>query len=98
MRRLLLALGALLALAGVLPLSGGAQGLETSNGPITVRLPAGSSFALDAQTSNGTVTLDGFEIRTTGVTDDDTLQGTVGTGGPAIVLRTSNAPIVIAAD
>ncbi len=78
--------------------SGGAQGLETSNGPITVRLPAGSSFALDAQTSNGTVTLDGFEIRTTGVTDDDTLQGTVGTGGPAIVLRTSNAPIVIAAD
>lgn len=78
--------------------SGGAQGLETSNGPITVRLPAGSSFGLDASTSNGSVTLDGFEIRTTGAADDDTLQGTVGTGGPAIVLRTSNAPIVVAAE
>lgn len=78
-------------------LSGGAQGLETSNGPITVRIPAGSAFGLDAQTSNGSITLDGFEIRTTGAADDDTLQGTVGTGGPAIVLRTSNAPIVVAA-
>jgi DUF4097 and DUF4098 domain-containing protein YvlB len=78
--------------------SGGAQGLETSNGPITVRLPAGSSFGLDAQTSNGSVTVDGFDIRTTGVVDDDTLQGTVGTGGPSVVLRTSNASIVIAAE
>lgn len=78
--------------------SDGAQGLETSNGPITVRLPAGSSFGLDAQTSNGSVTLDGFEIRTTGAAADDTLQGTVGTGGPSIVLRTSNASIVVAAE
>ena len=78
--------------------SDGAQGLETSNGPISVRLPAGSSFGLDAQTSNGSVTLDGFEIRTSGASDDDTLQGRVGTGGPSIVLRTSNAAIVVAAE
>lgn len=73
------------------------QDLETSNGPIAVRLPAGSSFALDASTSNAKVTLDGFEIRTTGAASGDTLQGTVGDGGPSVTLRTSNAAIVVAA-
>lgn len=77
--------------------SGGAQGLQTSNAPITVRLPASASFGLDASTSNSSITVDGFEIRTTGAATDDTLQGTVGSGGPSIVLRTSNAAIVVSA-
>ena len=73
------------------------QHLDTSNNAITVRLPADASFALDAQTSNGRVTLDGFSIRTTGAASGSSLQGTVGTGGPSVTLRTTNAAIVISA-
>jgi hypothetical protein len=78
-------------------LSEGIHDMKTSNGPITVRLPAGSSFELDASTSNAKVTLDGFEIRTTGAVSEDTLQGTVGEGGPSVTLRTGNGAIVVSA-
>jgi DUF4097 and DUF4098 domain-containing protein YvlB len=78
--------------------SDGAQQLRTSNNPITVRLPADASFALDASTSNANVTLDGFSIRTTGAASGGALQGTVGTGGPSVILRTSNAAIVVSAE
>jgi DUF4097 and DUF4098 domain-containing protein YvlB len=77
--------------------SDGAQDLATSNGSITLRLPAGTSFGLDASTSNGTIALDGFEIRTTGAVARDTLQGDVGAGGPSITLHTSNGAIVVSA-
>ena len=75
----------------------GAQSMETSNEGIFLRLPADASFGLDASTSNASITLDGFDIHTTGAASDDTLQGTVGTGGPSITLRTSNKAIVVAA-
>jgi hypothetical protein len=77
--------------------SPGPQDLATSNGSMTVRLPSGSAFALDAATSSGTVVVDGFEVRTTGAASRDTLQGTVGVGGPSIMLRTSNGAIVVSA-
>ncbi len=74
----------------------GAQDLETSNESIYVRLPAGSPFALDAQTSGGAeVVVTGFDVRTTGAVGQGTLQGTVGTGGPSITLRTSNKTIEV---
>jgi hypothetical protein len=77
-------------------MSDAAQSLETSNEAIYLRLPADASFGLDAQTSGGAgVLVQGFEIRTTGATGSDTLQGTVGTGGPSITLRTSNKPIEV---
>lgn len=74
-----------------------AQGLETSNNPITLRLAPDAVFGLDGATSNGEVTVDGFAFTTTGAADDDRLQGRVGSGGPSIVLRTSNAAIVVSA-
>ncbi len=78
--------------------SDAAQDLETSNESIYVRLPAGSSFGFDAQTSGGAhVLVTGFDVRTTGAVGDSTLQGTVGAGGPSITLRTSNANIVVSA-
>jgi hypothetical protein len=73
------------------------QFMETSNDRIDVRLPADASFGLDAQTSNAEVRVEGFTIRTTGADGDATLQGTVGTGGPSITLRTSNNPITVSA-
>jgi hypothetical protein len=79
-------------------LSDAAQDLETSNESIYVILPAGSSFALDAQTSGGAeVVVKGFDVRTTGAVSEGTLQGTVGTGGPSITLRTSNKSIEVSA-
>jgi len=77
-------------------LSDAPQSLETSNESIYVRLPAGSSFGLDAQTSGGAhVVVTGFDVRTSGAAGGDILQGTVGTGGPSITLRTSNANIEV---
>ena len=77
-------------------LSDAPQSLETSNESIYVRLPAGASFGLDAQTSGGAhVVVTGFDVRTSGAVGGDTLQGTIGTGGPAITLRTSNANIEV---
>ncbi len=77
--------------------SDGSQQIATTNAPITLRLPAGAGFALDASTTNAKVTLDGFTIRTTGATSGSTMQGVVGTGGPRVVLRSSNAAIVVSA-
>ena len=79
-------------------LSAAAQSLQTSNESIYLRLPAGSSFALDAQTSGGAeVVVQGFDVRTTGSAGEGTLQGAVGTGGPSITLRTSNQNIEVRA-
>jgi hypothetical protein len=39
----------------------------------------------------------GFDVRTTGAVSEGTLQGTVGTGGPSITLRTSNKSIEVSA-
>lgn len=77
--------------------SDAAQQIETSNNPITVRLAPDASFSLDASTSNAKVTLDGFDLRTTGTASRTTLQGTVGEGGASLTLRTSNAAIVVSA-
>jgi len=79
-------------------LSDAAQSLETSNESIYLRLPAGSSFGLDARTSGGPeVLVQGFDVRTTGAAGEGTLQGTVGVGGPSITLRTSNKAIDVSA-
>jgi hypothetical protein len=43
------------------------------------------------------VLVQGFVVRTTGAVGEGTLQGTVGTGGPSITLRTSNKPIEVSA-
>jgi hypothetical protein len=75
-----------------------AQSLETSNESVYVGLPAGSSFGLDARTSGGAeVVIQGFDVRTTGAASGGTLQGTVGSGGPSITLRTSNKNIEVSA-
>jgi hypothetical protein len=79
-------------------MSDAAQSLQTSNESIYVLLPAGASFGIDAQTSGGApVIVEGFEVRTTGAASRSTLQGTVGTGGPSITLRTSNKSIEVRA-
>ena len=75
-------------------LRAGNHAFETSNGPIELRLPTGSSFTVDAETSNGSTSTD-FPLA--GVATKDALRGTVGPAGEAsatsIAARTSNGSI-----
>jgi DUF4097 and DUF4098 domain-containing protein YvlB len=65
---------------------------ETRNGPITVHLPSDTSAKLSAGTSNSGIDSE-FEV--TGDRDRHHLTGTIGSGGHAIELNTSNARIRI---
>ena len=77
-------------------LSDSPQRVATTNDPITIRLPATAGFTIDARTTNAEVVLDGFTLRTTAPATEVAKQGIVGEGGPWLVLRTSNAAIVVA--
>ena len=68
--------------------------LETSNGPVELRLPAEAAFTIDAQTSASQVT---SEFDLDGTIDDRSISGTVGSPAEAaavtIEVRTSNGPL-----
>jgi hypothetical protein len=78
-------------------LSDSPQRVATTNNPITIRLPATAGFTIDARTTNAKVVLDGFTLKTTAPATEVAKQGIVGVGGPWLVLRTSNAAIVVSA-
>jgi hypothetical protein len=65
---------------------------STTNGSITLSLPAGASAALEAATANGTIQSD-FPVAVQGVIGPRRLSGTIGSGGPTIQLRTTNGSI-----
>jgi DUF4097 and DUF4098 domain-containing protein YvlB len=73
--------------------------LETSNGPVGLRLPPDAAFTIDATTSNGKATSE-FTVDGTGAESE--LQGTVGASDQAaatrITVRTSNSPITLTKD
>ena len=66
----------------------------TSNGPITLRVPAGAGGSIRAHTSNGGVHSD-FDVTTHGIISKHSLDGTFGSGGPMLDLSTSNGGIRI---
>lgn len=66
--------------------------LATSGGGVTVSIAEGVGFELDARASGGGVSSD-VPITVMGRQDDDSLAGTVGRGGPRLVLRTSGGGI-----
>ena len=66
---------------------------ETSNGAITLRLPTSVNARLNATTRNSTVSTD-FELMVKGSENSKRhMSGTIGSGGPAINLSTSNGNI-----
>jgi DUF4097 and DUF4098 domain-containing protein YvlB len=67
--------------------------LRTSNGAIELRLPSGTNAKLSAHTSNGVI--DSDILITATQKNANCLEGTIGSGGPLIELRTSNAAIHI---
>jgi DUF4097 and DUF4098 domain-containing protein YvlB len=73
--------------------------LETSNGPVELRLPADAAFTIDATTSNSEATSE-FEVA--GAATESELRGTVGAPDKAaatrLTIRTSNSPITLTKD
>ncbi|HEX9984965.1 MAG TPA: DUF4097 family beta strand repeat-containing protein [Thermoanaerobaculia bacterium] len=69
--------------------------LETTNGRISLTLPATFAADLDAATSNGSVTTD-LPVSTTRA-GKDSLRGSINGGGTALRLRTTNGSIEIKA-
>ena len=73
----------------------GPWSFSTTNGPITLRLPAGTNAEIDASTTNGRITSD-LPVTVSGTIGRNRLRGTLGTGGPLIELRTTNGRIELA--
>lgn len=79
-------------------LASGEHSLETSNGGIGIVLPNDAEFAINASTSNGSVTTD-FALKTTEKKQPHTLKGSIGDHPAArITAKTSNGAIAIRRD
>jgi DUF4097 and DUF4098 domain-containing protein YvlB len=68
---------------------------ETTNGAITVRLPAGAGANLSARVANGRISHEGLDVK---IIEESRrrLDGTIGAGGPDIRLQTTNGAIRVA--
>jgi DUF4097 and DUF4098 domain-containing protein YvlB len=73
--------------------SGGAISAETTNGGITLTLPEGSAAELDAETTNGGISVN-FPVTVQGRIGRR-LRTSIGEGGPAVRLETTNGGITI---
>jgi hypothetical protein len=70
--------------------------LETSGGPITVAVERTANLEIDASTSGGSVVTD-LPVQRHGSVSRSSLQGTLGSGGSMLRLRTSGGSIHIGA-
>ena len=65
----------------------------TSNGSITVRIPASAGARVKAETSRNSRVASEFEVRMEGQNTPSRLEGVVGSGGPQLHLTTSQGSI-----
>jgi DUF4097 and DUF4098 domain-containing protein YvlB len=72
----------------------GSLDLETVNGGVTLRVPAGLNADLRASTVNGSVTTD-FPVTVQGAMSPRQLRGRIGNGGRTLELKTVNGSIEI---
>ena len=68
--------------------------LATTNGGITVSLPASAQFSVRASTTNGSIRTD-FPITVQGTFGTKNISGTVGSGGRELKLATTNGGIEV---
>jgi hypothetical protein len=68
--------------------------LSASSGHVTVDLPRGQRFDLDATTTSGRIDVD-FPVTVTGRVERRSIRGPVGGGGPLLRVRTSSGGISI---
>jgi hypothetical protein len=69
--------------------------VSTSNGAIRLRLAPSLNAEIEARTSNGQVTVSGLALNTT-TSGQNEVRGTLGAGGPRLVVQTSNGAITLA--
>ena len=77
--------------------TGEAAALHSSNGRVTIYLPAASSFAFDITTSNGKANVMGFTGVNYSVDQAKHKVGIIGTGAAAVTLRSENGNVNIQA-
>lgn len=65
---------------------------STTNGPVSLALPAGLNATIDASTTNGSIETD-FPVSVEGRVGRNRLSGTIGSGGQPIEVRTTNGGI-----
>ena len=74
----------------------GVVDLGTTNGNVDVTLPSGLGATFEATTTNGRVSVSGFEIKTRGTLTSKSVLGVIGAGGARVALRTTNGNIDVA--
>jgi len=75
----------------------GAVALHSSNGRVTLYLPAAASIAFDIVTSNGKANVDGFTNVNYSVNEAKHKTGIIGGGAAAVTLRSENGNVTIQA-
>ena len=68
--------------------------INNRHGQVTLELPPASSFTVDAQTTDADLT-NSFGLNTTSADNHPQLQGSVGSGGPPVHIRTTQGDIII---
>jgi hypothetical protein len=74
-----------------------AAALHSSNGRVTLYLPADASIAFDITTSNGKASVEGFTSVNYAVNEAKHKTGTIGSGAAAVTLRSENGNVTIQA-
>jgi DUF4097 and DUF4098 domain-containing protein YvlB len=69
-------------------------GIETTNGKVTLLLPADVSAVIDATTTNGTITIYDFTV-TYEVQTENHLRGSIGSGASSITITTTNGDVTV---
>ncbi len=75
-------------------LGAGPHEIQTSNGAVTVAIPADQKLQLDVQTDNGAI--NNSLPLTNAQTDRRRLTGALGSGGPLLTVRTNNGRVTLA--
>jgi len=75
-------------------LTSGDVRLTTVNGSVSAGLPLKINAHIDAETVNGRVQTD-FPVKITGKFSTRHLHGTIGNGGPTLMLKTVNGSIMV---
>ena len=66
---------------------------QTSNGAVTVRLPAGSNARVSASTSNSSITNEFPLTGSDASVSKRRIEGKIGNGGPLVDISTSNGSV-----
>jgi hypothetical protein len=72
--------------------------LETTNGQVTLTLPADAAVTFDARTTNGSVTVQGFADVDYTTNEPTHKAGTIGGGGAEVDISTSNGNVTVKAE